>query len=120
MQCHVQEITTAVAVDSNGFFLLGGTKGGRLHAWEITSGSLVTTWQGHFKAITSIKFTPCGNFCISSSEDGMVRVWDVVSIMSSAGGRGTESAKKIISPFRFSAYCYLSSHVHIYLTKLFF
>jgi WD40 repeat protein len=106
MQCHVQEITTAVAVDSNGFYLMGGTKGGRLHAWEISSGNLVTTWQGHFKAITSIKFTPCGNFCVSSSEDGMVRVWDVVSIMSSggagAGGRGgTESAKKIISPFRY-------------------
>lgn len=117
MQCHVQEITTALAADTNGFYLLGGTKGGRLHAWDIASGNLLLSWQAHFKSITSIKFTPCGNFCITSSADGMVRAWDVNSILCTNGAGGSsrpnsESAKSIISPYRYVLpfpYPYLSS-----------
>jgi pre-rRNA-processing protein IPI3 len=105
MQCHIQEITTAIATDTSGFYLCGGTKGGRLFLWELSSGALVQSWQAHFKALTTVTFAPCGNFLISTSEDGMVRVWDLVSLLnSSSDTRATSHSEssqiKSFSPYR--------------------
>jgi WD40 repeat protein len=101
MQCHIQEITTAIATDLNGFFLSGGTKGGRIFVWELSSGALVQSWQAHFKALTTMTFTPCGNFLISASEDGMVRAWDLVSLLNSEGRGGHSDFQiKSFSPYR--------------------
>ena len=104
MQCHIQEITTAISSDIKGYFLCGGTKGGRIFIWEISSGVLIHSWQAHFKSITTITFTSCGNFLISTSEDGMVRVWDLLGILNNTNHFELQSRSdgqlKSITPYR--------------------
>ena len=104
-QCHIQEITTALACDATGTYLLGGTKKGWVYCWEVATGQLVTSWQAHFKAVTKILFTPCGHFAVSCSEDGMARAWDVAAVLatdSSGGGGGGGDKKKTaaVPPYR--------------------
>lgn len=99
MQCHVQEITTTITSDINGFYICGGTKGGRIFLWEVSSGNLILSWQAHFKAVTVMSFTPCGNFLISGSEDGMVRVWDIIGMVN-PNHFGDQSHSKNPTPFR--------------------
>lgn len=100
MQCHIQEITTAITSDMSGFYLCGGTKGGRIFVWELSSGALVQSWQAHFKSITTVTFTPCGNFLISTSEDGMIRVWDIVTVLNSEGRGQSDNQMKSFTPYR--------------------
>lgn len=98
-QCHIQEITTALACDSTGTYLLGGTKKGWIYCWEVGTGLLLTSWQAHFKAVTKIQFTACSQLAVSCSEDGMARAWEVASIVQ----LDTSAAKKkttTYTPFR--------------------
>ena len=91
-QCHIQEITTSLACDSTGTYILGGTKKGWIYCWEVGTGALLTSWQAHFKSVTKILFTPCGHLAVSCSEDGMARAWDVATLVqldSSAGKKKT-------------------------------
>lgn len=112
MQCHVQEITTTVAADPTGTYLVGGTKSGRIYWWDICSGELLASFQGHFKSVTATQFTRCGLFVVTASLDGMVRVWDVIDIVSTAAaasagssdgwaGSGRARGALNVTPFRF-------------------
>ena len=98
MQCRIQEITTSICVDSNGFYIFGGTKGGRIFCWEVSSGNLVQTWQGHYKAITVMCMTDCGTYLLSGGDDGMARAWDIPTLLATCGKGGV---KKRITPFRY-------------------
>ena len=112
MQCRIQEITTSITVDTNGFYIFGGTKGGRIFCWEISSGNLVLSWQGHYKAVTTMVMTTCGTFLLSGADDGMVRAWDVPSLLTTTRGVGS---KKSIPPFRLES-CFplvIITHVQI-------
>jgi pre-rRNA-processing protein IPI3 len=104
MQCHIQEIITSISVDCNSFYLCGGTKGGRIFLWELASGNLIQSWQAHFKSVTVTAFSDCGNFLISGSEDGMVRSWDVISILNSLGSNDSrlrsDEPQRSVTPFR--------------------
>jgi len=102
-QCHVQEITTSLASDSSGTYLLGGTKRGWIYLWELASGRLLTSFQAHFKAVTQLTCTKRGEFFISASEDGMVRAWDLCEIVSRAETNTANTGSKQTAgtkPFR--------------------
>lgn len=82
LQCHVQEIVTALTVDASGAFLLAGTLKGWIYCWEMSTGELINTFQAHFKAINRISVTKIGApFCISVSEDGTGRAWEMHKIL---------------------------------------
>jgi WD40 repeat protein len=92
MQCHVQEITTALASDPTGTYLVGGTKSGRIYWWDVCSGELLASFQGHFKTVTAAQFTKCGLYVVTASLDGMVRMWDAIDIVSSSSAALTSGA----------------------------
>ena len=71
-QCHIQEITTSLAVDSSGTYLVSGTKRGWLYCWELSTGELINSLQAHFKSVTRVAVTKCGNYCyvVSVFENG--------------------------------------------------
>jgi pre-rRNA-processing protein IPI3 len=104
-QCHIQEITTALASDHSGRYIVGGSKKGWIYLWELSSGALIRSWQAHFKAVTCLQFTRCGTFLVSASDDGMARAWDLTELVdtysSSAltGALGDRKAKSV-TPFR--------------------
>lgn len=105
MQCHIQEITTSVASDPTGTYLIGGTKSGRLYWWDICSGDLMASFQGHFKAITVAQFTKCGLYLVTASLDGMVRMWDTIDVVAATtAGLGEETSSRtknaMFTPYR--------------------
>jgi pre-rRNA-processing protein IPI3 len=99
-QCHIQEIVTSLVADPLGAFLFAGTQKGWIYCWELSTGELVSSFQAHFKAITRLCVTKVGApFCVSLSEDGTGRAWELHKILDVA-----ESYKHVgrqsITPFR--------------------
>lgn len=45
--------------------------------WNVKSGQQIALLASHTKEITTICFSPCGQFLVSGGEDGAVYVWDV-------------------------------------------
>lgn len=82
MQCHIQEITTSVAVDESGVYCFGGTKSGRVFCWLLATGELISSFSAHYKAVTCLSATS-PHFLVSASEDGMVKLWSIDQIVSS-------------------------------------
>ena len=44
--------------------------------WDVDRGQEVLTLRGHTKGITSVCFSPDGNYLASASDDGTVKVWE--------------------------------------------
>ena len=80
-QFHTQEVITTLATDSTGTFLFAGGKKGWIYAWDVSSGSLLTSWQAHFKEVTRVLVNSSGDQCISCSGDGMVKSWDIGRVL---------------------------------------
>jgi pre-rRNA-processing protein IPI3 len=106
-QCHVQEITTSLASDPSGCYLFGGTKRGWIYVWEVNSGALITSWQAHFKTVTKVEVVATGDYLVSASEDGMVRVWELALLLdqseslSRLGAVKFSANKKSFTPYRY-------------------
>lgn len=94
MQCHLQEILTAIATDPSGIYLYGGSKKGWLYVWDITTGELIKTWHAHFKGISKIVVDSKNQFVVSASEDAMIKVWEIDSILECLSTLKSISGKK--------------------------
>jgi U3 small nucleolar RNA-associated protein 12 len=55
-----------------------GYADGSIRLWNSTSDSVITTFNGHKKAITSLAFDERGTRLASGSQDTDLIVWDVV------------------------------------------
>ncbi|ELT98754.1 hypothetical protein CAPTEDRAFT_224884 [Capitella teleta] len=65
--------------NENGSQLLGGCGDHQVHMWDVESGSHVGTLEGHTNYIHDLAVRGNSNECISASEDGTVRIWDLRS-----------------------------------------
>lgn len=100
-QCHVQEIVTCLASDISGTFLLGGTKKGWIYCWNIGTGELLNIWQAHFKSVTRLQLSKNGQFCVSVSEDGMGRAWDMAKVLDLSERIRNPTGKQSVTPYRY-------------------
>ncbi|KAI0612566.1 WD domain-containing protein [Pyrenophora tritici-repentis] len=69
----------SIALAAQDSVLLLGTESGRILAWEICSGRLVSTSTSHLQPVTCIVVDPSSNFFLSGSSDAMIHsaiVWD--------------------------------------------
>ncbi|CAI2188389.1 2786_t:CDS:2, partial [Funneliformis geosporum] len=71
----------ALAVSNKGTFCAGGTDNGKIYIWEISTGTLCKVFDAHYKKISVIKFTSDDSALISGSEDAVVNVWLLPSIL---------------------------------------
>jgi WD40 repeat protein len=50
-----------------------------IKVWNYSDGSLLQTLEGHTKDVTSMAFSPDGNYLLSGSDDNSIRLWDTFS-----------------------------------------
>ncbi|KAF1830419.1 WD domain-containing protein [Decorospora gaudefroyi] len=72
----------SIALAAQETVLLLGTESGRVLAWEICSGRLVSTSTSHLQPVTCIVVDPSSNFFLSGSSDAMMHVWALPSLLS--------------------------------------
>ncbi|KZM19711.1 Pre-rRNA-processing protein ipi3 [Ascochyta rabiei] len=72
----------SIALAAQDTVLLLGAESGRVLAWEICSGRLVSTSTSHLQPVTSMVVDPSSTFFLSGSADAMIHVWALSSILS--------------------------------------
>lgn len=77
----IAEKLNCVAITYDGLFLVGGGFSGIIYIWDIASGNLLRFWNGHYKSITSLHFCSNDTYLISSSDDSLICVWELSSIL---------------------------------------
>lgn len=70
-------------------FLVGGTSSGRLMVWLIGTGSLLVSFEAHYKRVTSLLFTDDDAWLLSAGDDGTIAVWDWADMLAAARSTGT-------------------------------
>jgi len=63
----------------DGRMLASGDWNGAVHLWDVASGQVLRTLNGHTESIESLAFSPDGRLLASGSFDGSVILWDVNS-----------------------------------------
>ncbi|AQZ18215.1 PWP2 (YCR057C) [Zygosaccharomyces parabailii] len=75
-----QNSVDTVSINSSGEWLaFGSSRLGQLLVYEWQSESYVLKQQGHFDSMNSLTYSPDGSRVVTASEDGKIKVWDVVS-----------------------------------------
>lgn len=75
-----QNPVDTVTINSTGEWLAFGSRQlGQLLVYEWQSESYVLKQQGHFDSMNSLTYSPDGSRVVTASDDGKIKVWDVVS-----------------------------------------
>jgi WD40 repeat protein len=72
------DVATCAFAPDGGHVLAGGDDK-TLKLWDISTGSVVSTFSGHAAGISSVAFSSDGRRILSSSRDGTLRLWDTAT-----------------------------------------
>ncbi len=67
----------SVAVSPNGRLLASGGKDEAAYIWDVATGTLIHTFDGHDGPIERVAFSPDGKSLVTASWDMTIRVWDI-------------------------------------------
>ncbi|XP_050364698.1 protein ROOT INITIATION DEFECTIVE 3 [Argentina anserina] len=76
-----EEPIKPLAANREGTYVVGGGKSGTIYLWEVTSGRMLKKWDAHYRAVSCLRFSDDGTMLFSGSEDGEIRVWNLVTIL---------------------------------------
>ena len=68
-----------VAFSPDGRLLASGSSDKTMKVWEVASGALLRTLEGHTWSVNSVAFSPDGRALASASWDNTIRLWDAAS-----------------------------------------
>jgi WD40 repeat protein len=69
----------AVAVSPDGRFIVSGSWDCTVKVWELESGRLLRSLEGHTDGVRAVAVSPDGRFIVSGSDDRTVKVWELES-----------------------------------------
>ncbi|KAK2978184.1 hypothetical protein RJ640_030357, partial [Escallonia rubra] len=75
------EATGPLSCTTDGIYLAGGAPSGNIYIWEVTNGRLLKNWRAHLASLTCLVFSDDGSLLVSGSEDGMIVVWSMISLL---------------------------------------
>lgn len=71
---------TTITINSTGEWIAFGSKSlGQLLVYEWQSESYILRQQGHFDSMNALAYSPDGSRIVTASDDGKIKIWDVVS-----------------------------------------
>ncbi|RKZ56946.1 MAG: hypothetical protein DRR08_20300, partial [Candidatus Parabeggiatoa sp. nov. 2] len=70
---------TSVTFSPDGRLLAYGSGDNRVRLWDVQSGRLLKSFEGHSQSVTSVAFSADGLMLASGSEDKTIRLWDINS-----------------------------------------
>lgn len=73
---HRAEATVIARSPQNAFAV--GYADGSIRLWNASAGTVITTFNGHAKAITSLAFDEAGAMLASGSQDTTIILWDII------------------------------------------
>lgn len=76
-QSSIASLTGAATGKEHGLLLASGSYDQTIKLWDIYTGQVLHTLQGHTSWVWSVKFSPDGNTLASSSSDETIKLWDV-------------------------------------------
>jgi TIR domain/WD domain, G-beta repeat len=69
----------SVAFSPDGRWVVSGSWDKTLNLWEVESGKLLRTFEGHGDEVLSVAFSPDGRKLVSASKDHTLKLWEVAS-----------------------------------------
>jgi WD40 repeat protein len=69
----------SVAFSPDGRTALSGSADHTLKLWDVATGKLVRTLEGHSDEVTSVAFSPDGRTVLSGSWDHTLKLWDAAT-----------------------------------------
>lgn len=75
---HRAEVTCIIRSPHKNTFAVGYADGS-IRLWDASSGAVISTFNGHKKAVTSMAFDGAGARLASGSQDTDIILWDVVA-----------------------------------------
>lgn len=82
---------TALTVSPDGVYCVAAVSE-IIYIWKISSGDMLAMLSRHYQTVSSLVFTDDGSHFISAGQDGMMLVWKLSSILTSAGYSNQETA----------------------------
>ncbi|TQE09866.1 hypothetical protein C1H46_004444 [Malus baccata] len=96
IQSYPLEAIGPLSCTKDGLYLAGGALSGNTYLWEVTNGKLLKTWHGHDKSLSCMLFSDDGSLLVSGSDDGMICVWNLISLLD------VENVESFPSPLHYS------------------
>ena len=93
LKLHLPEKLSCFTVSPNGLWAVGGSPGGQIYLWEISSGLLLSSFTAHYRTVTSLTFTADSHVLLSASLDSSVHVYLVSRLV------GEDDAGSIGKPY---------------------
>lgn len=75
LEIEADHYISSIAFSPDTFFLAAGDGSGTVIVYDLASGEIVQTFEGHTDSVSAVSFSPDGTLIASSSYDGTVRLW---------------------------------------------
>ncbi|KAG0144024.1 hypothetical protein CROQUDRAFT_645137 [Cronartium quercuum f. sp. fusiforme G11] len=71
----------SISLSNSGTYLAAGSNDGTVMLWELSTGSLLASFDAHYKSITCLAFSADDAALITASEDSMCSVWSLPAVI---------------------------------------
>ncbi|MCU0535415.1 MAG: hypothetical protein MUD14_16120 [Hydrococcus sp. Prado102] len=65
----------AIAFSPDGKILASGTVNKKVQLWDVVTGNLLRTLEGHGDKVRTLAFSPDGKTLVSGSADKTIKIW---------------------------------------------